>query len=152
MKTQQTKPTTKTKTAGKARTRGGSSTERNIKTKKRIFLEALEKSLGVISKAVQMSGVVDRRTVYRWIEDDEDFAQAVHAVGETACDFVESKLFQLIEEGNPQAVIFFAKTRMKHRGYTERMELTGSGGHSLFEGLSDNDLDKRIRELQAKTS
>jgi len=35
---------------------------------------------------------------------------------------VESKLLKLIDDGNPQAIMFFLKTQGKHRGYTERTE------------------------------
>ncbi len=37
-------------------------------------------------------------------------------------DYVESKLFELIEEKNPAAVIFYCKTKLRHRGYVEKLE------------------------------
>ena len=37
-------------------------------------------------------------------------------------DFAESKLFQLIQAGEPAAIFFFLKTRGKARGYIERTE------------------------------
>lgn len=41
-------------------------------------------------------------------------------------DWVESKLLDLIEEGNVAATIFFAKTQMKDRGYVERQEIANA--------------------------
>ncbi|MBS0236051.1 MAG: hypothetical protein JSS50_01790 [Proteobacteria bacterium] len=39
-----------------------------------------------------------------------------------AADLVESALLKKIDEGNIIAIIFYCKTKLKHRGYTERVE------------------------------
>lgn len=107
---------------------------------KKAFLEALEKKLGIITEACKATGI-PRSRIYQWINKDKTFRENVDAVGEVACDFAESKLFTLIREGNPAATIFFAKTRMRHRGYAERVEVSGPDGAALqvTVNISEND-------------
>jgi hypothetical protein len=93
--------------------------------RKKLFLEALDKSLANISKACHLSGVA-RATVYKWINDDPDFSKAISDMNEVVLDFVEAQLFKQIQEGNATAIIFFLKTRGKKRGYVERQEITGA--------------------------
>ena len=56
--------------------------------------------------------------------DDEEFRQAVEDAVEIARDFrddkAEQKLFEQVEGGDTTAIIFYCKTRLKNRGYTER--------------------------------
>lgn len=43
-------------------------------------------------------------------------------------DFVENKLWTLINDNNTAAVLFYLKTKGKERGYAERKEITGANG------------------------
>lgn len=95
--------------------------------KKKQMLEALEASLGVVTTACNKLGL-NRSTYYLWYNNDEDFRNSVHDIADVAIDFVESKLFQQINDGNTAASIFYLKTKAKKRGYTERSELELSGG------------------------
>lgn len=99
---------------------------------------------------------VSRTALYNWIEEDSDLKEAIEAQEEANIDFTESKLFARIDgyehpdvhisnyQGNvtetplikhyppdPTSIIFFLKTRAKHRGYIERQELTGKDGAPL---------------------
>lgn len=60
-------------------------------------------------------------------------------------DFVESKLMDAIDKGNIAAIIFYAKTQMKERGYVERTEVTGVDGGAVQQitriEIVDNDRD-----------
>ncbi len=47
-------------------------------------------------------------------------AETLDDARERLCDTVESKLYERIEAGDLTAIIFFLKTRCKHRGYTEK--------------------------------
>lgn len=89
--------------------------------KKKAILEALEKSLGVVTTACKNVGI-GRTTYYQWLKDDEDFATQVKDIDEVALDFAESKLHKQIADGNVTATIFYLKTKGKHRGYIERVE------------------------------
>ena len=89
---------------------------------KKALVEALEKSLGVVSTACKAAGI-SRDTHYRWLKEDPDYKAQVEELSEVAIDFAESHLHKLIKEGNPAATIFFLKTKGKNRGYVERQEI-----------------------------
>ena len=93
-----------------------------IVTHKKAMIEALEKSLGIVTTACKNVGI-DRRTHYRWLKDDQDYKEAVESVEDIALDFAESQLHKQIKEGNPTSTIFYLKTKAKRRGYIERQEI-----------------------------
>lgn len=86
-----------------------------------------------VLKAVKDSGGVkllicqrlkcDRGTFDRYLEKDEVIRKAYEDELEELCDVVESKIIQRIKEGSDVMAIFFAKTKMKNRGYVERQEV-----------------------------
>ena len=90
------------------------------------LLEALEEYPGIISTSCKAIGI-NRSTYYDWIQKDEEFKKAVDEIQDVAIDFVESKLFQQIDEGNPTSTIFYLKTKAKKRGYVERQEIVHDG-------------------------
>lgn len=67
---------------------------------------------------------IDPRTFQRWQAEDGEFRRAVADAVELARAFrddrAEQELFKKVEGGDTTAVIFYAKTRLKNRGYTER--------------------------------
>lgn len=93
---------------------------------KKQLIEALQKSLGVVSTACKVVGI-SRTTYYQYLKDDEDFKSQVENIEEEAIDFVESKLFEQIQDNNTTATIFYLKTKGKKRGYTEKQEIEHSG-------------------------
>lgn len=105
-----------------------------IKTKnniqKRAMIEALEKSLGVVTTACKIVGI-DRTLHYKWMKEDQEYADEVLSLSEMVLDFAESKLHNLISTGDTTATIFFLKTKGKKRGYIERQEITGAEGEKL---------------------
>ena len=110
--------------------------------KKNAMLKALESTLGVVTSACEVVGI-DRRTHYRWMNEDEAYRVQVESLTDLAVDFAESQLFELIKGAhrevstpdgeviriqdapNTSATIFYLKTRGKKRGYVERTELAG---------------------------
>jgi hypothetical protein len=89
---------------------------------KKALIDALEKSLGVVTTACKIVGV-DRGTFYNYLKDDEDFAKKVQEIENVTLDFVESQLHKQIKENSTAATIFFLKTKGKKRGYVERQEI-----------------------------
>lgn len=89
---------------------------------KKAMIEALEKTLGIVTSACKQVGI-SRMTHYRWIEEDEEYRRNVEDISEVAIDFVESQLFKQIRNDNPTSTIFYLKTKGKQRGYVERTEL-----------------------------
>ncbi|MCH9740542.1 MAG: hypothetical protein K0U38_06850 [Epsilonproteobacteria bacterium] len=98
--------------------------------KKEAFLEALEKSMGIVSQATKKVGI-DRTTPYRWMKEDSEFEDKVMEIQNVVGDFAETKLYELVNDGVPSAVIFLCKTKFKNRGYVERQEITGMDGKNL---------------------
>ena len=64
------------------------------------------------------------RTFRLWMAEDAEFRQAVEDAVEIAREYrddrAEQKLFEQVEGGDTTAIIFYCKTRLKNRGYTER--------------------------------
>lgn len=86
------------------------------------FLAAYEKSLGVLKPACDMAGMC-RKTIWEWRKKYPEFDAACHECEETAVDFVETKLYKLINDGAEASTIFYLKTKGRKRGYAERQEL-----------------------------
>jgi hypothetical protein len=94
---------------------------------KRAMLDALEKSLGVVTAACKAVGI-GRTTHYLWMQEDAEYRAAVEGLSDVALDFAESQLHKQIKEGNSTATIFFLKTKGKKRGYIERQEVEVASG------------------------
>lgn len=104
---------------------------------KKALVEALEKSLGVVSTACKAAGI-SRDTHYRWLKEDPEYKAQVEELSEVAIDFAESHLHKLIKDGNPAATIFFLKTKGKNRGYVERQEIAVAEKKPLSWFTDDN--------------
>lgn len=120
---------------------------------KKQMVEALKKSLGIISTACEACSI-SRQTHYRWLSEDEHYKSQVEDITESSIDFVESKLFEKIDgitvqtinaKGLPviyeqapsdTAIIFFLKTKAKKRGYIEKQEIDQKIEHSGAVGFT----------------
>jgi hypothetical protein len=109
---------------------------------KKAVIEALEKTLGIVTQACKMAGV-GRSTFYKWMDDDEEFRKQVQDIDNVVLDFVESKLHKQIDGGNPTSTIFYLKTKGRKRGYIETKDITNNGGsfNNPFEGLTLEQLE-----------
>lgn len=103
---------------------------------KNSMLTALKANLGNVSKSCEAVGI-SRQTHYRWLEEDPEYKESVEEVGEHCIDFVEGKLFELIDGVQVEettmmgekvvyqrapcktSAIFFLKTKGRKRGYDE---------------------------------
>lgn len=94
------------------------------------MIEALEKSLGVVTTACKTVGI-SRQTHYEWLREDDQYRDAVEDIGDVALDFAESQLHKQIQSGEVSSTIFYLKTKGKKRGYVERSEVDHSGGIKL---------------------
>ena len=97
-------------------------TNKSIQYKKEL-IDAVEKCHGIISDACKSVGV-SRATYYDYYKNDEVFKSSVDEIEGVVVDYVEGKLFKLIDKGDVAATLFFMKTKGKERGYTEKSEIT----------------------------
>ena len=86
------------------------------------MLEELKRSMGIVSLACDKCNL-SRTQFYQWLKDDADFRQKYEEIEERQIDFVESRLFQNIKNGDPTSIIFYLKTKGKKRGYVEKTEI-----------------------------
>lgn len=97
---------------------------------KEIFLEQLTKSRGIIATAAHLSGT-NRRTVYRWMQEDVAFREQVEDTQALAVDRAEIALLRLIDDGDREAIKFYLRTKGKDRGYTYHDSMTLGSGESI---------------------
>jgi len=110
---------------------------RRTRARKRLLLEYLAQTRGIISPACKRAGIA-RRTFYYWLETDKEFYNACVDIDEESVDFVESKLMDRIDAGSEKAIFFYLRTRGRARGY----RLAGESASDL---LSDDLLTTAMR-------
>ena len=104
------------------------------------LLEALEKSLGVVTTACSKVGC-SRETFYKYCKEDEEFKSKVDDISNVTLDFAESQLHKQIMDGNTTATIFYLKTKGKKRGYIERTEVQQE---TTYKSLDINIIDTGV--------
>lgn len=94
----------------------------NTRQKKARFLKSLEARLLNVSAACEAVGI-SRGIVYKWKEIDKDFAEKWKEVEENFYDKLETVMFtKALTEQDNTMLIWLSKTKMKHRGYVEKVE------------------------------
>lgn len=109
-------------------------------TRKKAMIEALERSLGVVTSACKNVGI-SRETHYRWMREDDQYKKDVLELENVALDYAETQLHKQIKGGNTSATIFYLKTKGKNRGYVERTEITGADTEPIIVRILDGDKD-----------
>ena len=103
--------------------------ERMEKGKEEV-LQQLNNNSGIVASACKAAGI-SRYTFYEWKKNDPEFAEKVEDIIELQKDFCEALILKKMKEGDTTMIIFYAKTKMKDRGYIERQEFTGADGRPL---------------------
>ena len=117
---------------------------KRIAEEKEALLEALNKSSGIVASACKAVNI-SRFTFYKWYNEDEDFREKVDDVQELQKDFADALILKKMKEGDTTMIIFYAKTKMKDRGYSERVEHTGANGEPLLRA-AEIDISKLTEE------
>lgn len=86
-----------------------------LNTKQKEFLQVLEKTLGVVTVALDKTGI-SREEYDEWMENIF-FKKRYDEVQHKSIDYVENQLMREINKGNLQAITFYLKTKGKNRGY-----------------------------------
>src|SRR6185369_728638 len=89
---------------------------------KEALLKALDFHKGNVTEACKACKI-SRETFYEYKRNDKEFAGKVNEIKEIVIDFVENKMFEIIEDkgkGAPGLIIWYLKTQARHRGYVEQ--------------------------------
>lgn len=89
--------------------------------RKSLFLDKFKATKGNVSIACEAANIA-RKTYYVWRGADKNFATASDDIIAGTGDFVESKLMQKISKDDTSSIIFYCKTKLKDRGYVERVD------------------------------
>jgi hypothetical protein len=95
------------------------------------LLEALERSLGIVTPACKDVGI-SRNTFYDYYNTDPVFKKKVDDINEITLDFAENQLLKKIKEGSERSILFYMKYKARKRGYTDSLDIT-SGGDKITE-------------------
>lgn len=102
-------------------------TEARTRTRKQNMVLAMFHYKGIVTDALKSIGLT-HAVHLTWLREDAEYAQRIHDAQESAIDWVETQLFKQVKAGVPSSTQFYLKTKAKHRGYTERTEITGAEG------------------------
>lgn len=95
------------------------------------LLEALERSLGIVTPACKDVGI-SRDRFYTYYREDEEFRKKVDDINEITLDFTENQLLKKIKEGSERSILFYMKYKGRRRGYSDSLDIT-SGGKEITE-------------------
>ncbi len=112
---------------------------------KKALIDAMQKSMGVITEACKVANV-SRSSFYLYYNSDPIFQKACDECEHIALDFAESQLYKQIKEGSTTATIFYLKTKGKQRGYVERQQIDINKGQPDLSHLSSDDLIALLNE------
>lgn len=97
----------------------------SIPERKKLILARLPDHNGIVQYAINQlrseGYVIDRNWFYRQKRRDSKFAAKVEDMQEVTIAHVETKLYDLIEAGQPSAIIFYLKSRSKE--YKPKMDM-----------------------------
>jgi hypothetical protein len=119
---------------------------------KRELLDVMQQNGGMSYASAKAIGV-PYKTVHYWMQNDPDFMKEYEEIKERILDRMEMELIQraTMNKDRDACLLFYLKTRGKHRGYVERTETTGANGAPLTNEVTfkvaeaDVDLVERIK-------
>lgn len=93
-----------------------------LDTNKKKLLKALTETRGLVLTACNKANI-GRSTHYDWYHKDEEYKASVDAINDMMVEGVESKLKDLIDDGNTAAIIFYLKTKGRDSGYGNQIQV-----------------------------
>ena len=111
------------------------------------FLQILERSMGIVTTAAANYGI-NPSTHYEWCKKSPEYKEAAEAARHRVDDMVESALLKAIRAGETAAIIFYCKTRLKNRGYTEKVEIEGNVT-ARVEDMTDEEIRAELARIRS---
>ena len=102
--------------------------QNRTKINKERLLKALESSLGVITTALKATDL-SRTNFYKWLKEDEEFANNVDEIENISQDFIKSKYYECVQDKVPSVVIHAAKTKL---GWNETNKVDITSGDKVI--------------------
>ena len=95
---------------------------------------------------------MSRQAFYERANKDEDLLAALQDSREEIIDFAETKLIELIRDGNASAIFFYLRTVGKDRGYIEKQEIEQTSKIiNIIEVPQIDALEPTINEIREKS-
>lgn len=94
------------------------------------FIAAIPGTGGIISAIAHRVGC-NWHTAQRYIKTMPTILKAYNDECEKLLDRAEAKLIEKINDGDMTAITWYLARKGKHRGYTERQEITGAEGGAV---------------------
>ena len=120
----------------------------DLEREKLRFLEILTRNMGMAFQSCKMAGI-PYHIHKKWLETDNVYAKNVEYIENMAIDFAEATLLNLIKDKNPQATMFYLKTKGSKRGYIDKEDVKSIENSAEIEDLSKEQKRNVIRKLIA---
>ena len=114
--------------------------QERIAKDKEVVLDALNKSSGIVASACKAAGISVSLST-SGLRRTATLPKRWRTSRSLQKDFAEALILKKMKEGDTTMIIFYAKTQMKDRGYSERLEHTGANGEPLLKA-AEIDLSK----------
>lgn len=133
--------------------RRAASTQKTVQAetakRKANFLEIFKNNMCIVASSCLKAGI-HRSTYYQWRKEDAEFSAACDDIEELQKDMAEASILKQIKDGNTTMTIFYAKTKMRDRGYGEKQDVNLHTDEELdFSKLTDEEL-LQYNELLSK--
>jgi len=102
-------------------------------------LDAIKGSFGIMSKVAKRLDNCEWHTAQAYVNKWATTQKAYADEEERSLDVSESQLIKKCNEGDGPMIRFHLATKGKHRGYTERTEISAPGGGPLIIGIGGLD-------------
>lgn len=120
-----------------------------VKKAKDEFLEIFKNNMCIVATSCKCANI-SRVQYYQWRKKDAEFAAKCDDIEELQKDMAEASILKQIKDGNTTMTIFYAKTKMRDRGYGEKQDVNLHTDEELdFSKLTDEEL-LQYNELLSK--
>lgn len=116
------------------------------RVRQHLFLYALTRSAFNVSQSLRKLNI-PRKHFRNWCYHDPEFAELIQEVNWHKENFIESAFLGRVASGDTAAIIHAVKTKLRHRGYNEKIEIehTGTVQHTHTVSLEALDLPVNVR-------
>lgn len=108
-----------------------------VRERKKKFLKALEKTQGLVSLAMRISGI-DSDCHYKWMKKDLEYKEKVEKIEEDRLDMAEATVMAKISENDLKAAMFYLENKGRRRGYGKSADVAVQVNNGILFEIMDN--------------